>query len=260
MEGEREYQVYIHVNKINNKKYIGITNQEPERRWRKNGEGYKAQKHFYNAIKKYGWDNFEHKILFTNLTLEEANAIEKCYIKNMDLMNRNKGYNDKEGGDCAKPSDDLRKKLSETHKGFKVSEATKEKLREINKQRIGNKNPMYGKGKKIICLETGEIFNSARIASDKLNIDASSIIAVCKNRRFTAGDLHFMYLEEYDKNKKYNLTSFKRKIICINTGEIFNSIQDAKNKLNIHSGHISEVCQGKLAHIKGYVFKYYIDK
>ena len=52
------YIVYQHKNKINGKVYIGITMQDPERRWR-HGEGYKSSPHFYAAIQKYGWDNFE---------------------------------------------------------------------------------------------------------------------------------------------------------------------------------------------------------
>ena len=71
MMKENNYTVYMHKNKINGKVYIGITYQNVKYRWRKNGEGYKKQK-FYNAIKKYGWDNFEHIILFENLTFEEA--------------------------------------------------------------------------------------------------------------------------------------------------------------------------------------------
>ena len=35
----KTYVIYMHVNKINNKKYIGITCQTLQNRWRK-GKGY----------------------------------------------------------------------------------------------------------------------------------------------------------------------------------------------------------------------------
>ena len=71
----------MHINKINNKKYIGITGRNPKLRWGVNGNGYKGNKYFYNAIQKYGWENFEHKILFENLSLEEACDKEKYLIE-----------------------------------------------------------------------------------------------------------------------------------------------------------------------------------
>ena len=44
------YKVYIHTNQINGKKYIGLTKQTCEERWRHDGTGYKSQIKFYRAI------------------------------------------------------------------------------------------------------------------------------------------------------------------------------------------------------------------
>ena len=55
------YSIYMHINKINNKSYIGLTSaQPPSLRWG-GGSHYKTQ-YFYRAINKYGWNNFEHII------------------------------------------------------------------------------------------------------------------------------------------------------------------------------------------------------
>ena len=76
----KKYTIYIHKNKINGKVYIGQTSQKPEKRW-DNGRGYETSSKFYNAILKYGWNNFEHIILYTTLTLEEANQKEQELIE-----------------------------------------------------------------------------------------------------------------------------------------------------------------------------------
>ena len=84
--------VYIHINKINNKKYVGQTKQIPKKRWA-NGEGYKGCSYFYNAICKYGWNNFDHEIIASHLTSDEADNFEKLLINKLDLTNPNNGYN-----------------------------------------------------------------------------------------------------------------------------------------------------------------------
>lgn len=92
------YTVYQHKNKINGKRYFGITSRKPEERWGCNGRNYKSSPHFYSAIQKYGWDNFEHLILYEELTKEEACSKEKELIKQYDATNRNLGYNSTTGG------------------------------------------------------------------------------------------------------------------------------------------------------------------
>lgn len=94
---EKEYCVYVHTNKTNGKRYVGITSMEPEKRWA-NGHGYRSNVLFYRAIQKYGWDGFDHDILACGLTKQEACKMEVAMIANYDLVNPKKGYNLDHGG------------------------------------------------------------------------------------------------------------------------------------------------------------------
>lgn len=76
-KNNNEYCVYYHL-LPNNKYYIGKS-KRTKQRWL-NGEGYKANKEFYSDIKKYGWDNIKHIILFSTDQEECADSIEKKLI------------------------------------------------------------------------------------------------------------------------------------------------------------------------------------
>lgn len=106
------YIVYMHENKINNKKYIGITNCSMRKR-SNNGKGYKGCTKFYNAIEKYGWDNFRHKILYKGLSKEEAELKEKEMIKQYNTQVD--GYNINEGGNVSCLSKETKEKISRSH-------------------------------------------------------------------------------------------------------------------------------------------------
>ena len=151
---ENNYKVYMHVNKINDKKYIGITRQRPKDRWR-HGNGYKGSLHFQNAIQKYGWDNFEHYILYMNLTKQEAENKEKELISYFNSTNRDKGYNIELGGNSVG-------KISDEQK-MKISKANKGKLK-------GKNNPS---AKKVICENI--IFGSAKECANHYNINPSTM-------------------------------------------------------------------------------------
>ena len=85
------------------KVYIGQTSQSLEDRW-KNGEGYKGQD-VYVPIVLEGWDNIQKEILHTGLTSEQADILEKHYIKKYN--SRIKGYNRTNGGKgCKKKEKD----------------------------------------------------------------------------------------------------------------------------------------------------------
>lgn len=106
------YIVYVHTNRKNNKKYIGITSRSLKQRAR-NGEGYKGCEKFYNAIQKYGWNNFSHKILFRNLSKEEAEIKEQELIK--EYNTQEEGYNIANGGSANSMTDEIKQKISKSH-------------------------------------------------------------------------------------------------------------------------------------------------
>lgn len=87
---QKNYKVYIHTNLKNQKKYIGITKLDVVTRWN-NGLGYSANEKFYSDIKKYGWDNFSHDVLYENLNYAHAREIESKLIKKYNTVND--GYN-----------------------------------------------------------------------------------------------------------------------------------------------------------------------
>lgn len=89
------YSIYKHTSP-SGKSYIGITKQG-KKRFGKDGNGYKKQRKFYNAIQKYGWDNFEHEIIEDNLSFEQACFGEQLYIEIYDSINN--GYNIAIGGE-----------------------------------------------------------------------------------------------------------------------------------------------------------------
>ena len=114
------YKVYMHT-VPNGKGYIGITMLELEGRWKK-GKGYENQL-FDRAIKKYGWENIKHTVLFSNLTKEQAKEKEIQLIKEHNCTNPKNGYNVTIGGEGSNgfsPSEETRRKISESHKGEKA--------------------------------------------------------------------------------------------------------------------------------------------
>lgn len=92
--------IYEHKNKINGKRYVGQTIQTMEARKR---EGYFNTK-FANALKKYGWENFETNILWELESedkyelIKQLNILEEIIVLSENLQDDEFGYNVKAGG------------------------------------------------------------------------------------------------------------------------------------------------------------------
>ena len=105
------YNIYKHTSP-SGKVYIGVTKQKPQTRWQ-NGLGYRTQDYFYRAIRKYGWDNFKHEIVYQTESYTDANRKEAELIAMYKSNDKIYGYNIESGGNLKKT----------------VSESTKQKLR-----------------------------------------------------------------------------------------------------------------------------------
>ena len=165
---EKKWCVYKHT-APNGKVYIGITCQNPNRRWR-NGEGYKKNKYFYRAIQKYGWNNFQHEVIEEGLTEKDANSKEIEYIKTYKSNIPKYGYNIRSGGNACE-----------------MAKSSKEKLSYIAKNRA--KEPrnvsIYMMNENCEILRE---FNSIMEVERELNIRSQHIYdALCKLNNFADG-------------------------------------------------------------------------
>ena len=190
------YFVYLHLNKENGKRYYGITSEKsPELRWRK---GYNHNKHLQAAIKKYGWDGFDHIIIAQGLTYEQAEQLEIQLIAKYDTTNPNKGYNLTLGGGVGvcRHSEETKKLMSEHHKGElnsmygkHHSDETKTKISNAIKNHVNT-------SKRVLCIEIQKVFPSSREVERLLKINHNCINAACNGKQKTAGGFHWKYITE----------------------------------------------------------------
>lgn len=206
------YSVYKHTCP-NGKVYIGITSQKVESRWNY-GHGYDLQL-FGRAIKKYGWENIRHEVLFDGLTLEEANEAEKQAIEEYNSMNKAYGYNCTQGGDgclghevTIATREKMRRSAKRTWSNPEVRERLLEHLHELNSSRRGTKMCEETVRKRTKALmkpvskytkdgEYIETYESATEAARAMGVECNSlIITCCKGKKKTAYGFIWKYKGE----------------------------------------------------------------
>ena len=246
---ENNYYVYKHTFP-NNKVYIGITQQEPEKRW-KNGLGYDAhQTLMKRAIKKYGWQNIKHEILYKNLNKNEACNKEIELIALYDSTNKQKGYNVSQGGEGTigvKPTEESKLKNRIAHLGKKASLETRRKISESNKGKHNKKRSKEQKRK--ISEATKKAMQNPELRK-RLSETHSG-----KNHRN-----YGKHLSEETKKKISETEKGKhkkgKKVICIETNKIYESITLASNDTKADKYGIGQVCLGKRKSAGGLHWKY----
>ena len=210
---EEKFCVYMHINKINGKRYIGQTIRQDNINYRWNyGEGYKKCPHFYRAIQKYGWDNFEHYIIQKNLTKEEANKLEELNILAYNTTNPDFGYNLQSGGSHYSISDEVRQKFSNAKKG--------------------ENHPMYGKHHTEIAKQRMSASRKGKKISDehkrKITIAVNNMSDITKQKMSEAkkGEKHPMYGKHHTEETKQKMNNAKKDIHWINKDNVSKMVKE----------------------------------
>lgn len=270
----KKWSVYTHINKTNGKQYIGITSQSPEKRWGANGNQYTKYKNqcFFNAIKKYGWDGFEHKILFSGLTEEEAKHKEIELIKEYHTCvydDEKMGYNMTFGGDGAwghKATKETIAKMSKSHMGdknaFYGKHHTDENKKKASMQRKGKNtgadNPFYGQKHSEVTRNKLSLLASQRTGSKNPNYGNHKL----------AGENHPLYGKHLPEETKRKISEWRKgkycgensptakPVLCHENGKVYKTIQMAAKELNVDASSIGKCCKGIYESVKGYHFSF----
>lgn len=214
MKGDltRSAIVYIVTNKLNGKRYVGITTQPLRRRLIEHFCHAKKNKNngaFYRAIRKYGQGAFTAEIVLRCKTCIIATEEEIRLIKELKPE-----YNSTLGGDGRLGgylTENGRRRISEANSGkqyrlgMKASKETIDLIRVAQLtdeakerwQKYSRLGPV-AKARKVKCLDDGKTFESASAAASNYNVARSAVIEICLGKKYrkTIGGLKFQYEAE----------------------------------------------------------------
>ena len=210
--------IYMFINTINNKMYIGQTvrdNYKNRFYEHKRNAQQNVQNYFYNAIRKYGYDSFKTFILFQTEELNNSeenkklltdilNIKEKFYIALYKSNNPTFGYNLTEGGDGVS--------------GYTFSKEAKQKMSNskmgANHWNYGNTNGTNSEAVLQFDLDFNFIkeYPSAAEVERQLGYKSSNISRCCSNNIKTyknyiwvrKRDYYEGYLQEHKSNCKHS--------------------------------------------------------
>ena len=135
--------IYCYTSHTSGKSYVGQS-WNLQKRYRRNTvrDTTGCTRRFANAIKSYGWNDFEENILEWHDNQIDLNDAEMFFIAYLGTLSPN-GYNLTEGGIGGRKSAETRRRMSEAAKGKVMSVEARRKMSEAQK---GNQNM---KGKKL---------------------------------------------------------------------------------------------------------------
>lgn len=268
--------IYLWTNLVNNKVYVGQT-QNFYDRMKQYQRGNDSERVIGKALSKYGFDNFDISVLEKDIPLNKLDEREQCWMDYYHSYDNNIGYNVcKEAGTTRgfRHSEESKKKMSQKQKeyyeqhpekirrgednpmfGKKASDETRAK---ISRSLIGNQ---HVKGKHWnLSEETKEkhrqnMLGKQNCLGRKLSDETKQKIADSNRRRvysqetkdkISKSQKELWKTEEY-RSKYYDSWEKKsKKVLCVETNIIYDSLHEAMRSTNIDRSSISKCCKGKV--------------
>lgn len=116
------------------------------------------------------------------------------------------------------------------------------------------------KGFKILCVETGKVFNSLAEAARSVDCDPSLIRGAIR-RKGTCRGQHWSYAnEDISGLDRFPPDPRLKRVRCIETGKVFPSIKAAAAYVGVKGSNISAVIAGRQKSAGGYHWEYADDK
>lgn len=241
------YLIYRATNTVNGKVYIGLTSKSLGDRKIQHFKqaSLKNPKRktmvFVLALRKYGKDAFHWEILSDGLTKEQASDLEKRLIAELPPKQK---YNTAAGGAgvCVPWTDARRQLMSSIMKKRKLPDDVLLAMRERT-------------SRPVVCLTDGRQYTSLSAAAKSYGICRQTIAELCRTRRTTNHGLRFQYLCPTSATTKQ--TPRSKSVICLNDGQIHETIAAASKCYNLSSSSISNCCRGRVVSTNGMYFSYY---
>lgn len=225
---KKTWCVYRHTSP-SGKVYIGITSRRPKQRWG-HGCNYSSCQHFFKAIKKYGWDNIKHEVLFTGLPEKRAKQLEIDLIRH--YKNLGISYNITDGGDGIIGVPKTKKWYDAVRRawlGKHLSDEAKKKISEANKGNQACKGKHWSKESIAKRTETRK----------KNGVHRRMPLDVLRNiKQHTA---KVIPVNQYTLEGEFIATYY--------------SMSEAGRVNNIAPHQISECCNGKHRQAKGFIWR-----
>jgi group I intron endonuclease len=211
--------VYMAVNKIDGKMYIGVTSKSmEERKYRHQYVANRGSKHhFHRALKKYGNEEFTWTVIEEFQTYKEASNAEMLYIS--EYRKTNILYNMTDGGDGFRGvvfSKEARKKMSLAKIGKpnhwsngKMPQALRDKYAALRRSenriitekhkisfRINAKKANAKRRRPIICISDNLYYPSSTSAAKSYGLTTGQISHYCSTNCVSRRGLQFGYADK----------------------------------------------------------------